>query len=213
MIELRRSGVFADARDVERLKAEFEARHFALLPRLLEPALLDFLLPRLEQGPWNDLVHDGIGVEVVSADLLAVQVLHFVANAPGFLDVVRTITGCPGVTWFGGRIYRFIAGSGYDSWHDDVNGFRLVGMSLNLSPRGYEGGLFQLRDHETKRVLVEYANTVLGDATLFRISRSLDHQVTRVRGAEPRTAFAGWFQAGQPPLIARLRSGAAVRAG
>lgn len=103
-------------------------------------------------------------------------------------------------------MYRFIPNSGHhDTWHDDCSAGREVGMSINLSEKGYEGGIFELRERQSKRILLRMANTGLGDATLFRISSDLAHQVTEVTGETPKTAFAGWFQSGQPDLLGRLR--------
>jgi hypothetical protein len=199
MIQLRKSSLVADPQDIERCKIEFREKHCVLLPKLLEPPLLDFLLERLEQGLWQDRVHDHIGNEVVLEDPSARGLLHFVANAPAFLNIVQEITGCGPLTQFGGRIYRFVPNSGhYDSWHNDNGNGRLVAMSVNLSLRGYQGGIFQLREWSSKRMLAEIANTGWGDATLFRISGELEHQVTEVTGEEPKTAFAGWFKSEDP---------------
>ena len=199
MIQLRKSRVVADPQDIERCKIEFDEKHCVLLPKLLEPPLLDFLLERLEQGLWQDRVHEDIGNEVVLEDASARGLLHFVANAPAFLKIVQEITGCGPLTQFGGRIYRFVPNSGhYDSWHNDNGNGRLVAMSLNLSLRGYEGGVFQLREWSSKRIVAEIANTGWGDATLFRISGELEHQVTEVTGEQPKTAFAGWFKSEDP---------------
>jgi 2OG-Fe(II) oxygenase superfamily len=204
MIQLRRSEVVADRQDIERFKIEFQEKQCVLLPKLLEPSLLDFLLDRLERGPWRDQIHSGIGVELTLEDAPARVLLHFVANAPAFLKTVQEITGCGPLSQFGGRVYRFIPNSGhYDSWHNDDGNGRLVAMSLNLSLRGYEGGVFQLRDWESKRILVEIANTGWGDATLFRISTKLDHRVTEVTGEKSKTAFAGWFKSGPNPFTER----------
>lgn len=205
MIQLRKSEVIADPRDIERWKIEFQEKHYVLLPKLLEPPLLDFLLERLEQGPWRDEAHKDIGVEVVLEDAPARGLLHFVANAPAFLKTVQEITGHGPLTRFGGRIYRFVPNSGhFDSWHNDNDDGRLVAMSLNLSSRGYEGGVFQLREWSSKRILAEIANTGWGDATLFRISRYLEHRVTEVTGEQPKTAFAGWFKSGDPNPFAEM---------
>ena len=205
MIQLCKSEVIADISDVERCKAVFRDRHCVLLPNLLEPALLEFLLERLEPGNWQAKSHDGIGAEVVLRDPPALALLHFVANSPAFLNVVEEITTCRPLTRFEGRVYRFVPNSGhYDSWHNDHGEGRLVAMSLNLSPHGYEGGIFQLREWPSKRMLLQIANTGWGDATLFRISGQLEHQVTHVLGEQPKTAFAGWFKAASPNPFARI---------
>lgn len=86
---------------------------------------------------------------------------------------------------------------------------RLIGMSINLGSRKYAGGVFQLREHDSKRIIFEIANTGWGDAILFRISSRLDHQVTAVTGNEPRTAFAGWFRSDAEDFFTSLRRAAA----
>lgn len=206
MIQLRKSGSVIDVDDVAQLKMEFEERQCVLLPSLLEPYLLNFVLCRLQDAKWRDMVHEDIGTEVVLDDGPSLNLLRVLANNPSLLAAVQEITGCGLITWFGGRVYRLIPNSGHlDSWHDDDLWGRLIGMSLNLSPRGYSGGIFQLRERKSKKIITEVANTGLGDATLFRISKELEHRVTDISGDEPKTAFAGWFQTGPPTLKTRLR--------
>jgi hypothetical protein len=62
-----------------------------------------------------------------------------------------------------------------------------------------------MRPRGDERLLVEFANTTPGDATLFRISDSLVHRVTSLTGSQPKTAFAGWFVANEASLADRLR--------
>src|SRR6202035_2809333 len=93
----------------------------------------------------------------------------------------------------------------YDLWHNDVLDNRVIGMSLNLSPRGYSGGLFQLRARGSDRVLIDIANTGFGDGIIFRISSDLEHRVSAVEGAEPKTAFAGWFRNAQSDFFSEIR--------
>jgi hypothetical protein len=75
-----------------------------------------------------------------------------------------------------------------------VYGGREIGMSVNLSADVYEGGVFEIRDAESERALASIANVGFGDAILFRVASTLEHRVTDVRGARPKTAFAGWFR-------------------
>ena len=117
-------------------------------------------------------------------------------NNPGFLGIVRRITGCQQAVAFGGRVYCMRSDGGHhDNWHDDIHPAegRLVGMSINLSQRPFAGGLFQLRERATGNFLREIANTGSGDAILFRISDQLQHRVSKVEGEVPKFAFAGWF--------------------
>ena len=208
MITLKTREVVADRQDVERLRGEFQERNCVLLTGLLDASLLALLQPLIDNGLWCDKTHGDIAKEVVLHDERALSLLHFAINSPVFLDAARTMTGCDEITWFGGRIYSLIPGTDhYDSWHDDVVDFeiRLVGMSINLSPKGYDGGVFELRERAAERVPVQIANSGVGNARLFRIAPELQHQVTVVTGSRPRIAFAGWFYAGEPDLLSRLR--------
>ena len=147
-----------------------------------------------DRGRWITHEHEGLGREVILEDVRTLALLHFVANTPPFLGLVREFTGCDSITRFEGRVYRMMPGSDhYDSWHHDAIAHRVVGMSLNLGPTPYTGGTFQLRKEGEHAVRQELPNTVPGDAILFRISPALEHRVTPVLGTEPKTAFAGWF--------------------
>jgi hypothetical protein len=99
-----------------------------------------------------------------------------------------------------------------DSWHNDVDADegRLVGMSINLGEEPYEGGVFRMRYRETQEVFAEIPNTVPGDATLFHISRELQHMVTAVTGEAPKTAFAGWFRSHGTGFADALRGASLV---
>jgi hypothetical protein len=197
MIQLQKSTVVVDSADVERRMLEFREKQCVVLPKLLEPPLLEFLLERMERGRWLNSINEGIGHEVILDDAPARGLLHFGMNTPVFLNAVQEISGCGPLTRFWGRVYRFNPNSGHSAaWHGD-RGNGLIGMSLNLSRRSYEGGLFQLRELHTERMLAEIANVGWGDAMLFRIAEHLEHRVSEVTGAEPKTAFAGWFMSGE----------------
>lgn len=213
MIQLRKSSVVVDPDCVRRLKSDFAESGCVVLPQLLDPELLRFLLPRLAQSRWIRRIDKDIAAEDVLDDELALSLLHFVSNSPAFLGAIRAVCDCAGASVFRGRIYRLLPGSAlHDSWHDDVGDDkdrRLVGMSINLGQRAYAGGVFQLRDFDSKRVIREIANTGRGDATLFRISLQLEHQVTAVTGKEPRIAFAGWFRSDMDDFFTSLRHASA----
>jgi hypothetical protein len=181
---------------VDTLRDEFQATHSTRLPALLDAALIQVVLEGMGRGTWMSNEHVGLAREVILDDMRTLDLLHFVANTPAFLALVRELTGCHAITRFEGRVYRMVPGTDHhDSWHDDAGEHRLVGMSLNLGPRPYAGGTFQIREKSERAVLRELPNTRPGDAILFRISDALTHRVTRVEGPEPKTAFAGWFLA------------------
>jgi hypothetical protein len=206
VIQIGRRGLISDPAQISEFRAEFRVRHCIRLPQLLEPALLEFVQRRLEQTQWKTKIHDDdIGEEYVTHDRELLAVLHFVSNALKFREAIHEIAGCCPLRLFRGRVYQMNPATGHhDNWHDDNCDSRLVGMSINLSRRDYRGGLFQLRDRQSGSMLVQIANTGLGDALIFRISSELEHRISDVEGDEPKTAFAGWFKSDGPDLLSDL---------
>ena len=207
IIQLTRQGTRCAA-DLVALRQEFEAKHALRLPQLLSAGLMDKISDRLEHGAWVEEVHPQVNRELLLNDHVAWSLLHFVASTPSFLAIIRQITCCGTATDFRGRVYRMLPGPAHQVfWHNDVNTEqgRLVGMSINLGPRPYSGGVFQLRRQDSTDLLCELPNTVPGDAILFRISPDLKHRVTAVEGLVARTAFAGWFTSTGVDLLSTIR--------
>jgi hypothetical protein len=198
-IQIQRKGLALDQAQIAKLGAEYRDAHWVRLPRLLEPSILDFLQARLDNSRWETMSHGKIGEEYITNDLPTTSLLHFVMNRPKVRAAIEEITGCKGLRWFRGRVYRMSAEVGHhDNWHSDEDYSNEVGMSLNLSRNPFRGGLFMLRDGDSKRVLARVANTGPGDALIFRISFDLQHRISDLEGADPKTAFAGWFKSSVP---------------
>lgn len=204
-IQVQRTVLAVDRTQIGKLSAEFRDACWVRLPQLLEPSILNFLHLRLDNSQWETMSHGDIGVEYVTTDLPATSLLHFAMNRPNFRALIEEITGCNRLRWFKGRIYRMVADAGhYDNWHDDVVNSNEIGMSLNLSGNSFRGGMFMLRRRDSGKALARIANTGPGDALLFRISPELQHRISPLEGAEPKTAFAGWFRSDLPECFRDL---------
>ncbi len=207
MIQLTRVGTTfsGSPEDLDRLRSEFDRQHWIRLSKLLDPELLQLILHRIEQADFLQRTHKGVGVEVCMADKITWGLLHFVSNDPKLFQIIQEITRCGPIGCFDGRVYRMVPGEGhYDSWHDDLGNNRLMALSINMSAGVYTGGVLEMRDVESGRIIAEVANTGLGDGILFRLSERLEHRVTQVVGTVPKTAFAGWFRS-QPDFHGILR--------
>jgi hypothetical protein len=206
VIQLTRSGTVISIDDVARLRTRFESEQCVLLPNLIEPALLGAIQRRIDESEFHPFVSEGIGHDSNLVDQLTVQTLSFLTNDPPFLQIIREITGCTPIDSFQGRVYRMDpALLSTDSWHDDMSENRIVGLSLNLSRSAFEGGVFQLRDRRSNRLLHEVANTGSGDAIIFSLAAHLQHRNTGMIGSVPKTAFAGWFRSHQPDYYSSIR--------
>lgn len=185
----------------------FQREHCVRIPQFLSPALLRTLQGQIEQLGATKKVYKQIGEEMCFEDSRTVGLFMFLMNDPALFRVAEEITGSSPVQNFSGRLYQLIPAEGHlEGWHNDTGKHRMFGFSINLSREPYEGGVLQIRDQVSKKVLSEVANTVPGDAVLFQISHGLEHRVTRVVGSFARTAFAGWFRS-EPSFLSFLKGG------
>jgi 2OG-Fe(II) oxygenase superfamily len=196
MLRITRTGtvVSGDLGDLDELRAAFEAQHCVQLRGLLDRELVQLIRDRVDDTQFYERPHDDIAREQCLADPAVQATLVFLVNDDVFFDAVRRITGCGQFKGFWGRIYRMLPNQAhFDSWHDDVDGDRVIGMSINLSAAEFRGGEFQIRERGSELPHHQIANTGLGDAVLFRIGENLEHRVASVEGTAAKVAFAGWF--------------------
>ena len=199
--QIDRSGFrAASADDIERGRAAFASSRTLLLNRFLETRLLADWQRRVDAAPFKHRVNgvDWNGrrpsVDTRVDDRALWGGCIFQLNDPDLFRVIERLTGCGTIGSFFGGVYRIVPGMGhFHSWHNDLDGNRMVALSINLSPNGYRGGVLQLANRETKEILAEITNTGWGDAAIFEISETLEHRVTDVEPGPAKTAFAGWF--------------------
>ena len=201
MIQIHQHGLVTHPATVAALRDEYTARRCALVRQMLEPALLERLLQAVDVAHVHertDTAKDGAVVakelRVESAAIVS-RMFALLFNTPALFRCIEQLTGCSTIGHFTGRIYMMQPDSNHhDSWHDDNNGNRLVGVSVNLSRTGYSGGQFRIRERASDHVLAEIHNIVPGDAHLFRIAPELEHCVAPVTGTATKIAYAGWFE-------------------
>jgi hypothetical protein len=208
VIQLTRRGVsFSGSEaDLRRLRAQFNRDHYIVLPKLVEPELLDMILRRIRAASFRRYNDDGITFQDVMDDPATFDLLLFLVNTPAFHRIVQRVTGCRKIANFRGRVYRMIASENHRiRWHSDVHDHRLVAFSLNLTPQEFRGGALQMKNRDSEELLHEIRNTGLGDAILFRVERKLLHRVLPVEDDVPRTAMAGWFRWEKEDFHSELR--------
>jgi len=178
------------------LSASFGRSHFVRLPGLLEPGLARELHQSVEANGFFEREDPGIARELTSNDATALGLIALMLNDSPMRALVGELAGRIPTVW-SGRIYRFIAGGFYDSWHSDTDYDRVAAISINLSPVPFEGCALEIRDANSSEIVSRVANTGLGDAVLFRIHETLEHRNTALLGVRPRTVCAGFFRVGE----------------
>jgi hypothetical protein len=200
MLQITGSGkLVVDQENLPRMRDIFTEQQLLKLPKLIEPSILKRVLDHVENAEFFSATFGDqkrkLGEETrLSPDNPAIRMMSMMLNNPALFQVVEQITGCSKIRSYLGRIRRESPNTGnFVAWHMDPNPDRLIGISINLSTAPYAGGVFQLRDKTTERMLAEVANTGFGDAIIFQIARGFQHRVTEVVGTIARTTCAGWF--------------------
>jgi hypothetical protein len=214
MIQItQRSVITIAAAQIARLRREFDEKHCVILPQLFSSGLIGTILQKIESAQFYRNRHrDRRGREfawdlTVRENEMALHVIHFLLNNQEVFSSIQKITTDQEIGSYAGRIYRTLPHQGHRlDWHDDAeHSERMLGISVNLSSEHYAGGLFQLREKQSERVLCEVGSGNLGDAHVFRISPQLQHRVTQVEGEQARTSAAGWFLS-EPDHLTALKN-------
>lgn len=204
MIQLTPHGIAAEDADLERLRAEFATRHYAMLPGFLAPSLLQYLLRHVEQARYETKQELHKGQEFgrtlfVPATEPAWFLTELFLNRPALFRMVERISGCRPIGNYVGRLHCTLPGPAhYIHWHDDINddieNNRLVGLNISLSPAPFRGGNFQLREKGAERNLLSVGCLPAGDAFLFRLDRGIEHRLTPLESGAKRIVAVGWFR-------------------
>lgn len=197
------------------LAAEFAEKRCVVLPRFISENLLHKMMQSIDASSFSEKQHLTADHQVFATDLsisgkaMALQHVNFLLNNKQLFKAVEIITGCKPIQSFTGRIYRNMPHTQHKlDWHDDLSEqFRLVALSVNLSPARFEGGKFQIRKKGSNQLLREVASGELGDTHLFAVAPNLEHRVTPLEGLNPRTAAAGWFLDTNKSMLSQITTG------
>jgi hypothetical protein len=199
VLVLTKAGIAPGGDDAEliALRRQFDRDHVVRLPGFFGPDLLAALRARLVGAEFSRRVENGVEVELTLEEPAPLALAFVTLNDPALFAGIDRITGCGPIGCFSGRVHLRRASSNgghYYPWHNDVAQERLVGLSVNLADEPFEGGILELREESSKRIIARVANATAGDAILFRISPDLEHHVTPVTTNTPRLVLAGWFR-------------------
>ena len=200
-IQITKTGTvcLGSKKDLEEIKTRLSDELYIKLPNFLSPELLKSIQQNIESAEYYTLDHGDAGLDLRMVNNSTHDLLHRLVNDRKFLDLFEKITDRKKIKYFTGRIYKMTPGQGhYDKWHTDISWHRILTLSINLSTDIYSGGILQIRDRKTKKIIQEISNTVPGDAIIFPISTHLEHMLTPVEGNISKIAFAGWFSSEIP---------------
>lgn len=121
--------------------------------------------------------------------------LNLILSSPSCLNFIKKISKKTTIKMATTRVYRINSKEDHQVyWHNDDRVLsRVLSMRIELSREKYEGGEFQLREIESKKILATSGQLNFGDAFLFEVDfKQLEHQVFQVTKGE-RTSLIIWF--------------------
>ena len=182
-----------------RARAAFAGGDAIALPSAFDPAFLRTILAICRRGPYAPEYIQKIGWRTVEQRDVAGGALRFALERPAFLRWVEATAGCETLSRMTGVVAETAAGTGQElGWHNDLNegGLgRRLGATIHLSDEPYDGGLFEMCETPSGRLLVREGALPPGSVVLFRIDKRLRHRVTQVTSGGPRRVFTGWLTA------------------
>ena len=182
--------------EARRLRREFDASHYVRVLSFLAPDLLQWTRDRLATAAFDWQIHTDLDPPARNLHLvdehLRMQV-RTLFNDQRLFAAVEQITGCDRIGCCVTNVYSLDASpDARDTWHGDIDGNRLVAISVNVGG-AYEGGTLEIRERASRRIVSAVSNDADGSAVLFRLHDDLEHFVTPVTAGR-RLAIAGWFQ-------------------
>ena len=180
---------------LSRARDAFARGDAIMLPSAFDPAFLQTILAICRRGPYVPEHIDKIGWRTVEEQDVAGRALRFALQRPAFLRWIEAASGCDTLSGITGVVGEIAADADQEiGWHNDLNeALRRIAVTIHLSDSPYEGGMFEMCEKQSGRLLVREGALPPGTVMMFRIERRLRHRVTKVTSGGPRRVFAGWL--------------------
>ena len=179
----------------EDLAAEFAQHRAIACTGAIAPDLLSSLMRLCRDGSFTSDEVEGLGHREVETPQRAGRVITLALKRAALISWLEGVTGCGPLGNVEGRVVRALANN-HDQlvWHDDLDEpRRRLAITINLSERAYQGGLFELRDKRTHDVLATHLHLEPGTALVFDVAHDIEHRVQPVTAGGPRCVYTGWF--------------------
>jgi hypothetical protein len=179
----------------EAVAGEFSQHRAIACAGAIEPELLASLMRLCREGNFESDEVEGLGHREVENPQRAGRTLSLVLKRAELIGWIEQATGCGPLETVEGRVVR-AQPNNHDQlvWHDDLdNARRRLAITINLSEHSYEGGMFELREKRTGKLLASHLHLEPGAALIFDVAYDIEHRVLPVISGGPRCVYTGWF--------------------
>lgn len=192
-LSLKDVAVRAPAGRLLELKRRFRRRHVVRLAEFLDRSVLAYLDRRLTRASFREHRTEGYEWRQVPVDRSLDAVFCLLLGDKRLFDFVSSMTGRP-VKRVTGSLFRSLPGRHFLEWHRDFNsGEHVAALTVNLSPRPFQGGRLQIKRVGASRLHSQLAYRRRGEALLMATDRGLIHRSSPLRGRNPKLIFTCFF--------------------
>jgi hypothetical protein len=176
---------------------EFAARGSLYLRDFLAPDVLETVRGICRAASFVTKDNVKLGSMEVEWPRRAGLAVSMALTQPALLRWLEAVTRCGPLKRADGRIAQGRSGQPHAlDWHDDrIDPNRRLAITVNLTEEDYEGGLFELRDQASGRIVTSHRHDVMGAALIFEVSARYEHRILAVTAGGPRRVYTGWFYA------------------
>ena len=174
----------------------YRDHHAFALTDMIEPSFFARLLQLCNAAQFIVDTETDVAQRQRETPGIAGRGLALVLQRKNLMQWLESATGCEPLRSTFGRIMQISPGdSPRLNWHDDLpeDPSRRLGITINLSENAYEGGLFELREKKSGKILMRHRHEKLGSTLIFDVGDELEHRVWPITGGGPRRVFTGWF--------------------
>lgn len=188
------------AQPVAAFRATFAKTKSLYMPDFLAPDLLEVIRAKCNAATFKPIPTEGLGAMEVEWPRRAGLALSLALSRPALMHWLSEATQCGPLARADGRIAQGRAGQHHHlDWHDDqIDPARRLAITINLTETDYEGGLFELRELASGKVLTMHRHIEIGGMLVFQVSPDLQHRIMPISGGGPRRVYTGWFYAPSP---------------
>lgn len=179
----------------EAFHAEFAERRSILCRNIFEASFLATLRRICNAAHYAPEVVGGLGHRMAETPSRAGRAITLALRRADTVRWVERAAGRGPFVGVDGRVIEARADSEDQLvWHNDMNDTRRrLGITINLSEQEYEGGMFEMRETATGRMVTRHHHKEMGAALLFAVSSRYEHRVLPVVSGGPRRIYTGWF--------------------
>lgn len=187
----------ADPRLTAALREQYRQQGYLHLKNFFDSFLAEHFQNYFQPDKLNEFfkAQYGKGYEAIDYSAIPefISEYNYLINQKNYVEFLEAVTGSGPIGQMKGHAYVSDKNEkrGY-GFHSDNDGNRYFLISINITPKPYEGGVFTMRNSQTKETLFQIHNNDSYGALIAPVGDHLEHAVSDVTGDVTRLTLLSW---------------------